>query len=120
MKSCNREVLWRNYFLQRSSEKFGGSWVSFLTTLHLTPTSILYQHLTDLIFHQLIQRSCLGSESKATAPPLNKSEGIEGCDARPQEEELILCLVSLLKGSDSEDCGTEKDWIKAQNRGGLT
>ena len=44
----------------------------------------------------------------------------EGCDARPQEEELILCLVSLLKGSDSEDCGTDKDWIKAKERGGLT
>ena len=45
---------------------------------------------------------------------------VEGCDARPQEEELILCLVSLLKGSDSEDCGTDKDWIKAQDRGRLT
>ena len=123
IKSCNREVLWRNYFLQRSSEKFVGSWVSFLTTLHLTPTPVLYQHLTDLIFRQLIQSSYLGSVSKATAPPLTKSEGrglryaigyvcrhvrkkIEE-QSHELKEELILCLVTLLKESDSEDCGTD-------------
>ena len=129
-------MLWRNYFLQRSSEKFVGSWVSFLTTLHLTPTPVLYQHLTDLIFRQLIQSSYLGFVSKATAPPLTKSEGrglryaigyvcrhvrkkIEE-QSHELKEELILCLVSLLKESDSEDCGTDEDWVKAQDRGGLT
>ena len=28
--------------------------------------------------------------------------------------------MSLLKESDSEDCGTDEDWIKAQDKGGLT
>ena len=46
-KSCNREVLWRNYFLQRSSEHFVSSWVSFLKSVHLTPTPVLQ---TCLIF----------------------------------------------------------------------
>ena len=135
IKSCNREVLWRNYFLHRSSEHFVGSWVTFLRNLHLVPTPVLYQHLTDLVFRQLIQSHYLGSASKAAAPSLTKHEGralryaigyvcrhlrkkIEE-NNHELKEELILCLVSLLKGSDIEDCGTDEDWIRAQDRGGL-
>lgn len=135
MKSCSREVLWRNYFLQRSSDHFVGSWITFLKDLHLTPTPVLYQHLTDIIFRQLIQNCYLGSASKAAAPSLTKDEGralryaigyvcrhlrkkIEEQN-HELKEELILCLVSLLKGRDSEDPGTDEDWIRAQDRGGL-
>ena len=134
-KSCNREVLWRNYFLQRSSEHFVRSWVNFLKSLHLTPTPVLYQHVTDLIFRQLIQNSFLGSAGKADVLSLTKNEGramryaigyicrhlrkkIEKSH-HEHKEELILCLVSLCKDSDSEDHGTDEDWIKAQDRGGL-
>ena len=75
-KSCNREVLWRNYFLERSSEHFVRGWVSFLNSLRLTPTPVLYQHVTDLIFRQLIHSSFLGSTANAAdAPSITKNEG---------------------------------------------
>jgi len=77
----------------------------------------------------------MGSVSKAAVPTLTKNEGralryvigyvcrhlhkkIEK-DNHELREELILCLVSLFKGSDSKECGTDEDWIKAQDRGGL-
>ena len=137
VKSCNREVLWRKYFICRSSESYVDRWVSFLQSLHLTPTPVLYQHLTDLIFRQLIQSCYLGSLSKAAAPSfITKDEGEEALryaigyvcrhlrkkieDTNHElKEELILCLVSLVKGRDSEESGTDEDWIKAQDRGGL-
>ena len=89
---------------------------SAITTLHLTPTTVLYQHLTDLIFRQLIQSSYLGSVSKATAPSLTKSEGTglqyaigyvyrhvrKEIEKHNHElkEELILCHLpcSFIKG----------------------
>ena len=134
-KSCSREVLWRDYFLERSSEHFVSNWVSFLKSLHLTPTPVLYQHVTDLIFRQLIHSSLLGSKGKADILSLTKNEGRAmryaiGYICRhlrkkiekyhhEHKEELILCLVSLCKDSDSQDHGTDEDWIKAQDRGGL-
>ena len=73
----------------------------------------------------------MGSVTKATAPPLTKSEGrglqyAIGYVCKHVHKKIVehyhelLCLVSLLNGSDSEDCGTDEDWIKAQVRGGLT
>ena len=107
--------------------------VSFLKSVHLTPTPVLYQH--DLIFRQLIQSSFLGSTGKADVLSLTKNEGRAMLYAigyicrhlrkkiekshHEHKEELILCLVSLCKDSDSEDHGTDEDWIKTQDRSGL-
>ena len=35
------------------------------------------------------------------------------------EGEFILCLMKLNKERSSEDCGTDEDWIKMIDRGGL-
>ena len=48
------------------------NWVSFLKSVHLTPTPVLYQHVTDFIFRQLIQSSFLGSTGKADVLSLTK------------------------------------------------
>ena len=77
-----------------------------------------------------------GSVTKATVPSVRKDKGrtlrypigyvcrhlrkkIEEQN-HELKEEPILCLVSLLKASDNEEeCGTDEDWVKAQDRGGL-
>ena len=52
----NRDKLWRNYFLHRSSKQFIERWENFLS---LVPTEIkgvcalLYQRVTDIIFKVL-------------------------------------------------------------------
>lgn len=35
------------------------------------------------------------------------------------KEELILCLMALVKDRDSEECGTDEEWTKMMDRGGL-
>ena len=78
----------------------------------------------------------MGSVTKATVPSVTKDEGralryaigyvCRHLRKKKEEqnhelkEELIPCLVSLLKASDNEEeCGTDEDWVKAQDRGGL-
>ena len=65
-RSCNREILWRNYFLVRSSKEFITNWVTFLKDAKLTATPIFYQHMTDLVFRDLIQSHFVGSSNNST------------------------------------------------------
>ena len=68
-RSCNREILWRDYFLLRSSKEFISTWVTFLTDANLTPTPIFYQHMTDVVFRGLISNHLIGFTEDSTPTP---------------------------------------------------
>jgi len=73
-KCCNREILWRNYFLERSSGEFITNWVNFLKDANLTLIPIFYQHLTDVIFRELIRSHFVGCVDDTT-PTTNHEAG---------------------------------------------
>ena len=68
-RSCKREILWRDYFLLRSSKEFISDWVTFLTDVNLTPTSIFYQYLTDVVFRGLISSHLIDFTEESTPTP---------------------------------------------------
>ena len=55
----NRDKLWKEYFLLRSSEHFTREWEKFLDSIPTTKPKgarpLLYQRLTDIIFKELIK-----------------------------------------------------------------
>ena len=53
--NCNREKLWREYYLLRTSKAFVKQWTDFLSTIDITVQPVLFQHLTDEIFKRLVQ-----------------------------------------------------------------
>ena len=134
--SCNREILWRNYFLVRSSEEFITNWVTFLKDANLTATPIFYQHMTDLVFRYLIRNHFVGSSGDTTpATAVSSHEAgvlryVAGYVCRHLrkkiergnhkfKEELVLCLMALVKSGDHEECESEEEWTRMLDRGGL-
>ena len=51
----NRERIWQQYFSVRSSSLFISPWTTFLEQASVNPTPTLYQHLTDIIFRDLMK-----------------------------------------------------------------
>jgi len=140
--SCNREKLWRNFFLLRSSDDFRKKWIKFLECAKVVATPHLYQHVTDVIFRRYITEHVTESASASAtkldpAPALTQREGnalryaagyvcrhirnkIERSNHKFKEE-IVLCLMALTK--DSPEDGTEhtysEEWILLIDRGGL-
>ena len=56
--SANRNKLWRNFFILRSSDEFVGRWKTFLCAAGLSETPVFYQHVTDLVFRALLKLRC--------------------------------------------------------------
>ena len=48
--SKNREKMWRNFFILRSSEAFCKQWKTFLEAAGLPVTPAFYQNIMDLVF----------------------------------------------------------------------
>ena len=58
-----REKMWGQYHLIRSSAVFREMWLGILHPLHgCTPCPIFYQYVTDNVFKQLIKHHCSASE----------------------------------------------------------
>lgn len=135
-RSFNREILWRNYFLVRSSEEFISNWVAFLKDADLTPTPIFYQHLTDLVFRHLIDNHLIGFTDDITpaAALMDHEAGVLRYAAgyvcrhlrrkiergnHKLKEELVLCLMALVRSGNDEECGPDEEWTRMLDRGGL-
>ena len=136
-KAFNREKLWRSYFLLRSSEEFIKLWTVFLNSANLTPTPSFYQHLTDIVFRKMIQDHLLFSSptNSDTVTPISHQEGSAlryaagyVCrhlrkkikrESHELKEELLLCLMALVKDKSSEECGNDEQWTMMMDRGGL-
>ena len=139
-KSCNREKLWRNFFLLRSSEKFREDWVNFLDSANVAATPILYQHLTDILFRGYIGDHVTGCTAETKVDPVPAVTKREGNALRyaagyvcrhlckkierskhELKEEMVLCLMALTKDTPEEhsECGSSEEWTLALDRGGL-
>ena len=122
--------------LERSSGEFITNWVNFLKDANLTPTPIFYQHLTDVIFRELIKSHFVGSIDDTTpatavtdheAGALRYAAGYVCRHLRKKmesgghefKEELVLCLMALVRSGNCEECGTDEEWTRMMDRGGL-
>ena len=56
-RPLNREKIWQQYFTVRSSSIFISRWTAFLEQASVNPTPTLYQHLTDIIFRDLMKEN---------------------------------------------------------------
>ena len=135
-----REKMWANFHKIRTSSKFLSRWSSFTTLAVGEPaTPILTQHLTSLIFREMIkQRFPLEKEmgSSEDVPPLSVEEenalryaaGYVCRNLRkklqrsshPLKEELILGIMDLLDCCDDDDEeASSETWLNSIDRGGL-
>ena len=61
----NRFKVWELYFTIRSSKQFIQNWVTFLSLMKVSPTPVLYQHLTVGVFKSLIHSKLLFRTQKS-------------------------------------------------------
>ena len=136
----NRDKLWREYFLLRSSKHFTEEWEKFLDSIPTTKSKsgqpLLYQRVTDIIFKELIKEHYQISDQSIKGASLDEREAnalryvaayvcrhlrrkLEQLNGS-QKEEMILCLMTLTKGGEFEEgLGTAEDWTELVDRGGL-
>lgn len=135
----NKEKLWRDFYILRTSKDFIKQWTDFLHIINMpTIQPVLYQRLTDEIFKLLIQSHFqvvhLDEDASAnvTSNERNALRYVAGYVCRhlrkkierenhELKEEMILCLMELLKdkSSSGEVCETDEEWMKRIDRGGL-
>ena len=103
--------------------------------MKVSPTPVLYQHLTDVVFKSLICSKLLFQTQKSadevTLIEVYALRYVAGCVCHhvcnsirqknhPLKDDLLLCLSSLVKLSgDGDDCGTAEEWTNLVDRGGL-
>ena len=122
----NRFKLWELYFTIRSSKQFIQNWVTFLSLMKVSPTPVLYQHLTDVVFKSLIRSKLLFRTQKSADEVTLMVTPVEAyalryvagyvrhhvCNSIRQKnhplKDDLLCLSSLviLSGDDGDGCGT--------------
>ena len=134
-----REKMWANYHEIRTSSGFLSRWSSFSTLVVGEPTTlILTQHVTSLMFRDMIQQRFpieKGTSTSNDLPPLSNVEenalhyaaGYVCRNIRkklerfshPLKEELILGIMDLLDSTDDDDDASSETWLNSIDRGGL-
>ena len=133
----NTEKIWKGFFLLRSSPNFVDKWTNFLRTANEAAKPVLFQHLIDLIFRDCLNKhfKVLHLNDQESSAKLTDAENgflryVAGyvCrqlrkkfekESHEYKEEMVLCLMELIKGQDSEEHGTDKEWTDLIDRGGL-
>lgn len=132
----NYDKLWKKFFQLRSSPDFSKRWSNFLTGTGQSVKPLLFQHLTDLVFRKCLDDHFkilqLDQESETDVELRDTEKGVVRyiagfiCrqlkrklerESHEFKEELILCLVELVK--HNEECGTDEEWTDLLDRGGL-
>ena len=137
-KKCfryNKEKLWREFYLLRSSKEFTKQWTDFLpkTTPPIEP--VVYQHLTDVVFKFLLQDHFKIEYLNEEPTEMNENERntlhyVAGYVCRKLrtkiergnhelKEEMVLCLMELVKDENTHACGANEEWTNLVDRGGL-
>jgi len=70
----NREKLWKQFYLLRTSEVFLKLWNNFLPPLQPSVEPVLYQHLIDKIFEILVQEYCQQEHLDPEVTPMQQNK----------------------------------------------
>ena len=136
-KGLGRDKLWESYYYIRTTETFTNRWTVFLCKAN-SPcgTPVLYQHLTDLLFKGLLRYSySVANDTSKQPSPLTNNEAnalryVAGyvcrhlrkkieASAHPLKEEMVLCLMSMVKDKSDTSRGVCEEWTDLVDRGGL-
>ena len=135
----NNDKLWRKFFLLRSKPEFINCWTTFIKATGLTVRPVVYQHLTDVIFRKFLSDHFkIEYLDSTTDDDLEMRKNEKGVlryiagyicrhlrqklerESHQFREEMILCLMELVKCKDSEElCATDEEWTDLIDRGGL-
>ena len=132
----NKEKMWREFYLLRTSGEFIKHWKDFIPVLNRPVQPVLYQHLTDEVFKILIERHFQIVHLEQDAPSeIETNEGnalryVAGYVCRHLrkkiekenhefKEEMVSCLMQLVRDKNSQECETDEQWTKRVDRGGL-
>jgi len=137
-KVLQRDKIWESYFYMRSQETFTNRWTIFLYSANSpTGTPVLYQHLTDIIFKELLRKkySVSANESERVGPLITINECnvlryVAGYVCRhlrkkieasnhPLKEDMVLCLMTMVKDKSNTSSGPCEEWTDLVDRGGL-
>lgn len=137
-----REKMWAKYHSIRTSSDFLSQWSCFTSSVLGEPATLtLTQHLTDLMFKQLIQQQfpqeeSSGAESDLPALSLHEQNALRYAagyvcrnlrrklerSSHPLKEELVVGIMDLLNCEDDNDDKEEacsETWLNTVDRGGL-
>lgn len=135
--NVQREMMWREYHKLRTSVEYKESWTSFLSqSVGVKACPIFYQYVMDIVFKMIKKRYCIMpvqsgvEESSLTYEEINALRYAAGYAPRavgkklrkstqPIRAELTLCIMDLVDDTDDVE-DQSQDWIKANDRGGLT
>ena len=139
-----REKMWGHYHTVRTSDSFIQLWVEFLTEVKISPLPSLYQHLTDIIFKDLVKLHFRIYEEASTSETESQQDiAYEDANAiryvagyvcrkvksslkqksqSPRTEELLWAMWDLVEDVEPEDDKEKEfsvEWIRTIDRGGL-
>ena len=132
----NRERIWQQYFTVRSSSKFITRWTTLLQQASTTPTPALYQHLTDIIFKDLVKEQyIIPSCENVITEDVSILEGnalryaagyvVRHVFQKVKKGDIADCLMQLVLAEssvaerDGPEQGTAEEWTNLIDRGGL-
>ena len=136
-KGLRRDKLWESYYCIRTTEIFTNRWTVFLCNANSPAgTPVLFQHLTDLVFKALLQWNySVATDNSKQPSPLTNNEAnalryVAGyvcrhlrkkieASSHPLKEEMILCLMSMVKDKSDTSVGPCEEWTDLIDRGGL-
>ena len=138
-KALLRDKLWNHTFYICTQEGFINHWTVFLCGANFpVGSSVLYQHLTDLVFKELLHLKysiAANDTENAGVGPLtyngvNALRYVAGYVCRhsrkkiqasnhPLKEEMTLCLMTMVKEKSDTISGPCEEWTDLVDWGGL-
>ena len=132
----NKEKIWQQYFIIRSSNTFISHWRVFLERANVIPTPTLYQHLTDIIFRELLKEKYV---VPSTACSMAKDVSVIEANAmgyaagyvmrqvskkikessHELKEDMNDCLMKMVLCEGESEGKKDEEWIDLIDRGGL-
>ena len=127
-----REILWPKLHNLQCLSSFKATWETYLESIKAPTDSIFFQHLTRILFRDLLRKKFTSEETgltnNNTSDPLTFEEEnainyvggyvVRTLKANESDEELLHGLKHLEE--KDEDTSEAATWTKTINRGGLT
>ena len=135
--STNREKIWRDFFLLRSSDAFLKQWKDFLQTASVPVMPTFYQYITDTVFRLVMKieysRSCADPSKSPLSPTeasalryaagyvcRNISGKLKRAKHNSENQDMIACISHLVRGKiDDEEREDSEKWTMLVDGGGL-